>query len=99
MRRVKSPTVMSSSERVEVVRSCRYVDEVIEDCPAILVPEFMAKLRIDYIGYDEESLSAETADPYKFLKSQNNAFVIPKTRTINSADIVSRIIGNRDLFM
>ncbi|KAK2591715.1 hypothetical protein QQS21_010600 [Conoideocrella luteorostrata] len=98
MRKVKSPTVMSSAERAEVVRSCRHVDEVIENCSAILIPEFVAKLQIEYFGYNEESLFAATADPYKFLKLQVKAFAIPRTQTISSADIVSRIITNRGLF-
>lgn len=99
MGKVKSPTVMSSAERAEVVRSCRHVDEVIENCPAILIPEFMANLRIDYFGYDEESLSAATAEPYKLLKLQGKAFTIPRTQTISSADMVSRIITNRGMLI
>ncbi|KFX88590.1 hypothetical protein O988_08962 [Pseudogymnoascus sp. VKM F-3808] len=99
MRKAESPTIMSGAERAEVVRSCKHVDEVIEDCPAILIPEFVAQLRIDYFGCGVESSYAATANPYKFLELQGKAFVVQRTQTISSTDIVSRIIRRHDSFI
>ncbi|KAI9151500.1 Choline-phosphate cytidylyltransferase [Paramyrothecium foliicola] len=99
IQKVSRPTILAATERSEVVRSCKYVDEVIEDCPAILLPGFLAKLRIDYFGRGEESSHAAAFDPYKFLNSQSKILIIPRTHTISSADIVSRIIRNRTLFL
>jgi choline-phosphate cytidylyltransferase len=99
MRKVKGTTVMCGAERAEVVRACKYVDEIIEDCPPVLFPEFVAQLHIDYFGCSEESLSMTGLNPYKFLKLQGKAFVIPRTQTISSMDIVTRIIRDRDMFI
>lgn len=99
MRKFKGPTVMSGAERAEVVRACKYVDEVIEDCPPVLLPEFVAQFHIDYFGCSEESLSMTAFDPHKFLKLQGKVFVIPRTLTISSTDIVARIMRDRDTFI
>ncbi len=37
----KRQPVMSQAERLTVVAACRYVDEVVEDGPRIITPEFM----------------------------------------------------------
>lgn len=44
--RVKGPTVMSHSERIEAVRHCRYVDEVIADNPYWIDWAFMTKHKV-----------------------------------------------------
>ncbi|KAI0886600.1 uncharacterized protein GGS22DRAFT_158217 [Annulohypoxylon maeteangense] len=97
MRTLNGTTIMSCAERAEVIRACKYVDEVIEDCPSILHPEFVAKLHIDYFGHNIESLLTTGSDPYEFLELQGKGFVIPMTQTISSTDIITRILRNRDV--
>ncbi|KAG6886208.1 hypothetical protein C0993_010770 [Termitomyces sp. T159_Od127] len=40
-------------ERCEVVRHCRWVDEVITDAPYVLKPEFIERHRIDYVSLED----------------------------------------------
>ncbi|KII87425.1 hypothetical protein PLICRDRAFT_163538 [Plicaturopsis crispa FD-325 SS-3] len=40
-------------ERCEVVRHCRWVDEVIQDAPWTLDEQFIQRRRIDYVAVDE----------------------------------------------
>lgn len=76
---VQGPTAMSAAERAEVIHACKYVDEVVEDCPSTLLPEFVLQFHIDDVGYSEELLPMTTPDPYEFLKLQGKVFVMPRT--------------------
>lgn len=46
--KIKGPTVMTEKERAESVRHCKYVDEVIENSPWVLTPEFVEKHKVRY---------------------------------------------------
>ncbi len=52
-------TVYPHVERCEVVRHCRWVDEVVPDAPWRIDEAFMSRRRIDYVAFDEGA----TVDP------------------------------------
>ena len=61
---------MDHTERCEAARHCRWVDEVIPDCPWVIDASFLAKYNIDYVAHDDEPyLSAGHEDVYAFVKS------------------------------
>ncbi|TFK29753.1 choline-phosphate cytidylyltransferase [Coprinopsis marcescibilis] len=47
------PGTLSEVERVEMVRHCRWVDEVITEVPWEVSEEFLLQRRVDYIALDE----------------------------------------------
>ena len=49
----KGLTVLTGAERAETVRHCKWVDEVIPNCPWIVTPDFLEKHRIDYVAHDD----------------------------------------------
>jgi choline-phosphate cytidylyltransferase len=56
--------------RLEGVRHCRWVDEVVEDAPWVIDAAFIEKHQIDYVAHDEEAYqSAGYEDVYGFAKS------------------------------
>ncbi len=65
----KGLTVLSGQERAETVRHCKWVDEVIEDCPWIVTPEFLEEKKIDYVAHDDLPYGADEGDDiYKPIK-------------------------------
>ncbi|KAM6907822.1 choline-phosphate cytidylyltransferase B-like isoform 1-T1 [Xenentodon cancila] len=65
----KGYTVMTEDERYEALRHCRYVDEVVQDAPWTLTPEFLKKHKIDFVAHDDiPYTSAGSEDVYKHIK-------------------------------
>ncbi|KAF1933689.1 Nucleotidylyl transferase [Didymella exigua CBS 183.55] len=94
----KKSAVMSGAERSEMVRACRYVDEVMDDCPYFLPPDFGSQLYIDYYGCSETALAKALFNPFKFLEGRSKFVVIPRTPHVSSADIIKRIMGKCDTY-
>ena len=50
---------MNYLERAEILRQCRYVDEVLMDAPCWeFSPEFLEKNKIDFVAHDEAPYAA-----------------------------------------
>lgn len=94
----KGKTVLTEMERYETVRHSRYVDEVIEDAPWIITPEFMKKHQIEYVAHDPEPYydDATGEDVYKWIKSIGRFIPTLRTQNISTSDIISRILSQRN---
>jgi choline-phosphate cytidylyltransferase len=66
----KGSTIMSEFERMEIIKHCKWVDEVICPCPWLITDEFMKEQRIDYVAHDAEPYkSVDSDDIYAGVKS------------------------------
>ncbi|KAG0570713.1 hypothetical protein M758_6G175700 [Ceratodon purpureus] len=93
----KGPPVMSMDERVVMVSSVKWVDEVIQDAPYAINEEFMNKLfteyRIDYIIHgDDPCLLPDGSDAYAHAKKAGRYKQIKRTEGVSSTDIVGRML-------
>jgi choline-phosphate cytidylyltransferase len=98
--RHKGPTVLTERERYEIVRHCRWVDEVIEDAPWIVTPEFLAEHRIDYVAHDPDPYPhPETGeDLYGWIKASGRFLPTRRTDGISTTDIIARVLERREAF-
>lgn len=91
--RRKGLTVLSAKERAESVRHCRWVDEVVEDCPWILAdcPEFIEKYQIDYVAHDDIPYGAEEGDDiYAPIKEAGKFLVTQRTEGVSTTGIITK---------
>lgn len=100
VQRHKARCVMNHIERCEAVRHCRWVDEVIPDCPWILDAAFLDRWRIDYVAHDEQPYGAEGHDDvYAFVKQLGKFLPTRRTPNVSTSDLLERIVSgyrNRD---
>jgi ethanolamine-phosphate cytidylyltransferase len=94
----KGPPVMSMDERVVMVSSVKWVDEVITDAPYAINEEFMNKLfvehNIDYIIHgDDPCLLPDGSDAYALAKKAGRYKQIKRTEGVSSTDIVGMLLA------
>jgi len=100
--RRKGLTVLSAKERAESVRHCKWVDEVIEDCPWIIAdaPEFMEKHMIDYVAHDDIPYGADEGDDiYAPIKKAGKFLVTQRTEGVSTTGIITKIVRDYDQYI
>lgn len=97
----KGLTVMSAAERAESVRHCRWVDEVIEDCPWIINIPFLEKHNIDFVAHDDEPYGASDGgdDIYKPLKEKGMFLVTQRTEGVSTTGIITKIVRDYEQYI
>lgn len=92
-----APPLMPHDERAVALRACKWVDEVIEDCPYDLTPEWCDKLfneyKIDFVVHgDDPCYSLDGSDAYAYCKSIGKFKMVKRTEGISTTDIVGRML-------
>ncbi|CRG85232.1 choline-phosphate cytidylyltransferase [Talaromyces islandicus] len=96
----KGLTVLSGAERSETVRHCKWVDEVIADCPWIVTPEFLAEHQIDYVAHDDLPYqAAEGDDIYAPIKEQGKFLVTQRTEGVSTTGIITKVVRDYDKYI
>jgi choline-phosphate cytidylyltransferase len=96
----KGLTVMSAKERAESVRHCRWVDEVIEDCPWIIDVEFLQKHNIDYVAHDDLPYGASEGDDiYAPIKEKGMFLVTQRTEGVSTTGIITKIVRDYEQYI
>lgn len=89
----KGLTVLSGAERAETLRHCKWVDEVIPNCPWVVTPEFLEEHRIDYVAHDDLPYSADEGDDiYAPIKAQGKFLVTQRTEGVSTTGIITRFV-------
>ena len=50
----KGKIVMTEAERVDILRHCKWVDEIISPCPWIITLDFVNEHSIDFVAHDDK---------------------------------------------
>lgn len=98
--RRKGLTVLSARERAETVRHCRWVDQVVEDCPWIVTTEFLEKHDIDYVAHDDIPYGADEGDDiYGPIKRQGKFLVTQRTEGVSTTGIITKIVRDYEQYI
>ncbi|KIX98225.1 uncharacterized protein Z520_06305 [Fonsecaea multimorphosa CBS 102226] len=96
----KGLTVLTGAERAETLRHCRWVDEVIPNCPWIVTPEFLEKHQIDYVAHDDEPYGADEGDDiYAPIKKEGKFLVTQRTEGVSTTGIITKIVRDYEKYI
>ncbi|KAI1465958.1 choline-phosphate cytidylyltransferase [Daldinia caldariorum] len=96
----KGLTVLSGKERAETLRHCKWVDEVVENCPWIVTPEFLEKHRIDYVAHDDIPYGADEGDDiYAPIKKAGKFLVTQRTEGVSTTGIITKIVRDYEKYI
>ncbi|KAK3331932.1 hypothetical protein B0T19DRAFT_89285 [Cercophora scortea] len=96
----KGLTVLSGTERAETVRHCKWVDEVIENCPWIVTPEFLEEHKIDYVAHDDIPYGADEGDDiYAPIKAAGKFLVTQRTEGVSTTGIITKIVRDYEKYI
>ena len=98
VRSYKRTPVLSMEERINVIKSCKYIDKVIPNAPLKLTEEYILKYDINIICIPDNRKKNEIEEWYKnilhlLLKIEK----IPYTNSISTSEIIERIKNRDDL--
>lgn len=95
--RYKGLTVLNEKERYEMLRQCRWVDEVIEDAPWVITRAFIDQHRLDYVAHDPAPYPIPeegVADVYGWLKEEGRFIPTRRTEGISTTELIERVLNN-----
>ena len=91
----KRTPIIEQEQRDQIVRACKYVDEVIEDAPLIVTKDFMTEHEIDLVIHGDDCgdhFGIQHGDPIKVGKMK----YLPYTKGISTSMIIDRIINRKE---
>ena len=93
----KGQYVLSEEERIESIRHCKWVDEIIPNCPWNPHPQFMEDNKIDFVAHDSAPYKTQDCDDcYKWMKDKGMFLPTLRTEGISTTDLIVRILKDKD---
>ena len=86
----KRRPVLTLKERSEVIKCCKYVDEVVESAPLVITNNFINKYDISYVVHGDD-VSDEVKRQHKIPYDLGMVKYVPYTEGISTTDIIQRI--------
>ena len=88
--------LMNDKERLTMVKACKYVDEMVPECPYIMNQEYLdfviQKYKIDYVVHGDDPCIVEGKDVYATAKGGGKFRTIPRTHGVSTTDIIGSML-------
>lgn len=89
----KGPPVFTDEERYEMVRSIKWVDEVVEDAPYCTYQKTMDDNNCQFCAHgDDLTMDAEGNDTYAEIKAADRYLEFKRTAGVSTTDLVGRML-------
>jgi len=89
----KGPPVMTEQERYEAVRSCKWVDEVVEGAPYVTQLDLMDKYGCEFCVHGDDIVTTSGGeDTYHLVKAVGRFRTVPRTQGVSTTQMVGRML-------
>jgi choline-phosphate cytidylyltransferase len=99
----KGKLVMNEKDRSEILKHCKWVDEVVMPCPWVITMDFLNSHNIHYVAHDDAPYNAGADNPeddiYYEVKKAGMFKATQRTKGISTSDIIRRIIKDYDEYV
>jgi len=92
----KRTPIICHDQRVEIIKSIKYVDEVIENAPLSITKEFLDKNKINIVVHGDDK-SSSISEQHKYIIENNIIKYVNYTKGISTSCIINRIKNIKDL--
>jgi ethanolamine-phosphate cytidylyltransferase len=91
--RNKGPPVMNEQERYALARSCKWIDEVVENAPYSPTIELLDSLNCKYAAHgDDLSINENGHDCMSILKRAGRCKIFKRTEGVSTTQIVGKLL-------
>ena len=98
--REKGKPIMTTEERAECVRQCKWVDEVIVNSKWLVDLEYLDELGCKYIARDDTPYPCDDIDDmYAPFKKANRFLTTKRIGTISTTDLINRVLFNYESYV
>jgi cytidyltransferase-like protein len=87
----KRPPICTMEERRIVLKSCKYVDEVVLNAPLQLKREYLIENNIDYVIHADGIDPKEAEHMYSAAIELGLYIEVPRTEGISTTDLIQRV--------
>ncbi|MBA3783663.1 MAG: adenylyltransferase/cytidyltransferase family protein [Nocardioides sp.] len=88
----KRRPIMTLTERVAVIESCRYVDQVIADAPFKVTQDFLREHEITTVVHGDDLPSEGAESIYGPAVGTGNFVYVQRTRGISTTQLIQRVL-------
>tara|TARA_R110000765_G_C18536910_1_gene560377 strand:+ start:64 stop:456 length:393 start_codon:yes stop_codon:yes gene_type:complete len=91
----KRKPIISEQDRYEIIRSCKYVDDVIEAAPLMMTEKFIKYYNIDLVVRGDD-VTEEHLRQQAYPIKANIIRYVPRTKGISTTEIMRRIKNEKN---
>ena len=95
--RYKRIPVFNAEDRAEIVKSCKYVDEVVFEPPLYITEKFIKKHNIDIVAHGDDMTEYLKKYNYEIPMKLGIMKTVPYYNDISTTEIIKRILATPNL--
>ena len=92
----KGAPIMNDEERLTMVSGCKFVDQVVPECPYVMNTEYLdyvfEKYKVDYVVHGDDPCIVDGKDVYAAAKAKGKYRSIPRTEGVSTTDFLGRML-------